>query len=109
MVRPGAFGTAFCRSILRGSGRKKTVKNRSFVKNTATMSATALKEEVRKMSAAERILFVQYILDTLREDAGEAALSEEWKQELDRRTASYLDGTAKTYTWEEVRNKVLQQ
>ncbi|MCF8247306.1 MAG: addiction module protein [Saprospiraceae bacterium] len=73
------------------------------------MSATTLKEEVRKLSAVERILFVQYILDTLREDAGESELSEEWKQELDRRTASYLNGTAKTYTWEEVRNKVLQQ
>ncbi|MEZ4959880.1 MAG: addiction module protein [Saprospiraceae bacterium] len=73
------------------------------------MSASALKEEVRKLSAVERILFVQYILDTLREDAGEFELSEEWKQELDHRTASYLNGTAKTYTWEEVRNKVLQQ
>lgn len=85
------------------------MKSRSFVKITATMSAAALKEEVRKLSATERILFVQYILDTLREDAGEPELSEEWKAELDRRTASYLDGMAKTYTWEEVRTKVLQQ
>ena len=73
------------------------------------MTALALKEEVRKLSAVERILFVQYILDSLREDSGEAELSEEWKQELDRRTASYLDGTAKTYTWQEVRTKVQQQ
>ena len=73
------------------------------------MTALALKEEVRKLSAVERILFVQYILDSLREDAGEFELSEEWKQELDRRTASYLDGSAKTYTWQEVRAKVQQQ
>ncbi len=73
------------------------------------MTAIALKEEVRKLSAVERILFVQYILDSLREDAGEAELSEEWKQELDRRTASYLDATASTYTWQEVRAKVQQQ
>ncbi len=73
------------------------------------MTALALKEEVRKLSAVERILFVQYILDSLREDAGEFELSEEWKQELDRRTASYLDGSAKTYTWQEVREKVQQQ
>lgn len=86
-----------------------TAKNPKFVKNTAVMSAATLKEEVRKLSAEERILFVQYILDTLREDAAEPELSEEWKAELDRRTAAYLNGTAKTYTWEEVRNKVLQQ
>lgn len=73
------------------------------------MTAATLKEEVSKLTAVERILFVQYILDTLREDAGDFELSEEWKQELDRRSASYLNGTAKTYTWEEVRNKVLQQ
>lgn len=73
------------------------------------MTAAALKEEVHKLTAVERILFVQYILDTLREDAGEFELSEEWKEELDRRTASYLNGSAKTYTWDEVRNKVLHQ
>lgn len=72
------------------------------------MTAVALKKEVSKLTTVERILFVQYILDTLREDAGEFELSEEWKQELDRRTASYLNGSAKTYTWKEVRAKVLQ-
>ncbi|HFA52149.1 MAG TPA: addiction module protein [Bacteroidetes bacterium] len=56
----------------------------------------------------ERTLFVQYILDTLREEAGEFELSEEWKKELDRRTASYLNGTAKTYSWQEVKSKLLQ-
>ena len=73
------------------------------------MTATALKEEVHKLTAVERILFVQYILDTLREDASEFELNEEWKQELDRRTASYLNGTAKTYTWQEVKASILSQ
>lgn len=41
------------------------------------MTVAALKNEVRKLSAIERILFVQHILDTLKEDAGEFELSEE--------------------------------
>ena len=80
----------------------------SFVKNII-MTAMKLKEEVHKLTPVERILFVQYILDTLREDSGEFELSEEWKEELDRRTASYLDGNAKVYSWETVRSKLLQQ
>ncbi len=73
------------------------------------MTAAALKKEVQKLSVTERILFVQYILDTLREDAGEFELSEEWKEELDRRSASYLDGTAKTYSWQEVKASILSK
>jgi putative addiction module component (TIGR02574 family) len=45
----------------------------------------------------------------LREDAGEFDLSDEWKEELDRRSASYLDGTAKTYSWQEVKSSLLSK
>jgi len=103
---PPAVAGVFCGGA---QGGLKLISKTVTLSKIIAMTALALKEEVRKLSAVERILFVQYILDSLREDAGEAELSEEWKEELNRRTASYLNGTAKTFTWEEVRNKVLQQ
>lgn len=72
------------------------------------MTLQLLKEEVQKLSKLERILFVQFVLDTLTHEVEEeeANLSEEWMEELDARRKVYLSGAAKTFTWEEVKNQL---
>ena len=72
------------------------------------MTLELLKEEVRKLSKLEKIVFVQYILDTISREVEEegAALSEDWIQELNARREAYLNQTTKTFTWEEVKNKL---
>lgn len=72
------------------------------------MKLQALKEEVRKLSKLERILFVQFILETISQEVGEeeSQLSGEWKQELEARRNAYLSGEAKTFTWEDVKKQL---
>ena len=72
------------------------------------MTLQHLKEEVQKLSKLERILFVQFVLDTLTHEVEEeeADLSEEWIEELDARRKAYLRRAAKTFTWEEVKNQL---
>ncbi len=76
------------------------------------MTVKKLKEAVRNLSPQERILFVQYVLDTVAQDtvvenSGDA-LSDEWKEELNKRSASYKRGEAKTITWEEAKVKLIR-
>jgi putative addiction module component (TIGR02574 family) len=76
------------------------------------MTVKKLKEAVRKLTTKERILFVQYILDTVSEDTAgmdTGHLSDEWKKELEKRSVSYSSGEQKTYTWEEVKTRLIQK
>jgi len=77
------------------------------------MTIQKLKEAVRSLSPQERILFVKYVLDTLAEDtdvknSGEP-LSDDWKEELEKRSTSYKNGSTKTVTWEEVKTKLIRK
>lgn len=77
------------------------------------MTMQKLKEAVRNLSTQERILFVQYVLDTVAQDTeienrGEA-LSDDWKEELEKRSASYKNGTAETTTWEQLKAKLIRK
>ncbi len=73
------------------------------------MTVQKLKEAVRNLSTQERILFVQYVLDTVAQDAesGSETLSDGWREELDKRRASYKNGEATTISWDEVKAKLL--
>ncbi|GEM_PF-1658549 len=77
------------------------------------MTIQKLKEAVRSLSTQERILFVQYVLDTVAQDTdienGGEALSDDWKEELEKRSASYKNGTAKTATWEQLKAKFIRK
>ena len=67
------------------------------------MSIEVLRSEILKLSKPQRLELTRFILDTLvGEDEGEFFLSEEQKQEINRRIQSIKDGTAKTFSWEEV-------
>lgn len=76
------------------------------------MSVEKLKEEVKKLSPQERILFVQYVLGTLADenmdDAG-AHLSDEWKKELETRSEAYQKGEAKTSSWAEIKERLIRK
>jgi len=77
------------------------------------MTMQKLKEAVRSLSTQERILFVQYVLDTVAQDTdienGGEALSDDWKEELEKRSASYKNGESKTLSWEEVKEKLIRK
>jgi putative addiction module component (TIGR02574 family) len=69
------------------------------------MTLQTLKDEASKLSKLERLLFVQYVLDTISREVEEeeSVLSDEWIAELDARQKSYKSGGARTYSWEEVK------
>jgi len=75
------------------------------------MTVKQLKEAIRHLSTQERILFVQYILDTVAEDThGEdEKLSEKWKEELDKRSKAYSSGEAKTNSWEDIKERLIRK
>ena len=67
------------------------------------MSIEALRPEILKLSKPQRLELARFILDTLvEENEGEFFLSEEQKREISRRIESIKDGTANTFSWEEV-------
>jgi len=76
------------------------------------MTVQKLKEEVKKLSPQERILFVQYVLGTLAEDTNDeqgAHLTDDWKKELDERSEAYKDGDAKASSWAEVKERLIRK
>ncbi len=73
------------------------------------MTMESLKEAVQKLSTQERILFVQYVLDTIAADtAADAPLSEEWLQELEERKKMYENGELKTRSWAAIKDRLIQ-
>jgi len=72
------------------------------------MTIQKLKEEVKKLSPQEQLLFVQYVLGTLIGEA-DTPLSEDWKKEIDIRSEEYKNGEAKTRSWKELRKAILRQ
>ena len=67
------------------------------------MSIEVLRSEILKLSKPQRLEFAHFILDTLvEENEGGFSLSEEQKQEMNRRIESIKEGTSSTFSWEEV-------
>jgi putative addiction module component (TIGR02574 family) len=64
-------------------------------------------KEIRQLSVEERILMVEAIWDSIEEDTLKPeALTHEQQQELIRRIELHESGKGKSFTWEEVKNRL---
>ncbi len=72
------------------------------------MTATTIKDEVRKLPRTEQLSLIQFIVQLLQEDDG-FLLSDAWKSELDKRDEAYHNGTEKLHTWVEAQKMVAPQ
>jgi|GEM_PF-1897803 len=61
------------------------------------------------LSAAERLLLVQDILDSVLADAQTEPLTPEQIKELDRRCAAVDAGEMATFPWEDVKHRILSR
>ncbi|HLP92346.1 MAG TPA: addiction module protein [Nostocaceae cyanobacterium] len=64
-----------------------------------------LPHNILQLSIAERIQLVQDIWDSIILDADNVTISENQKQELERRLELYYQNPHQVSTWEEVRQK----
>ena len=73
---------------------------------TTAMSAEALIEEARKLSAAERIRIAEELWDSLSDDELDLPLTDEQRDELDRRLADYEAHPEAGSSWSDVRARI---
>ncbi|MCY7408745.1 MAG: addiction module protein [Chitinophagales bacterium] len=67
-------------------------------------------EELIKLPATERILLAEALWDSLEdENSSSWVISEKWKTEIDKRYNLYKEGKTELFTWEEVKQKLLNQ
>jgi putative addiction module component (TIGR02574 family) len=70
----------------------------------------ALREELFKLSAAERLELVEELWDSIAAeaecDAGVLPLTDAQKEELDRRIAAHRADPSRVVSWEEVREEL---
>ena len=69
----------------------------------------ALREELFKLSAAERLEFVEELWDSIAEDDEALALTEEQREDLERRLAEADADPAGGSPWDEVRERIRQR
>lgn len=62
--------------------------------------------EIKKLSVAERIVLVENIWDSIVDSNQELSLSQEQKEELDKRLEEYEKNPNNTSNWEEVKKTV---
>ena len=63
-----------------------------------------VKEQIQKMSVDERIVLVEEIWDGIAEENGAVELTQEQKQELDRRLDFLEKNPGVGRTWDEIQN-----
>ena len=66
-----------------------------------------LTEEVKKLTIPERLALVQEIWDSIAEDNEHFELTDEQRQELDRRLESFRANPSQGRTWEEIKAEFL--
>lgn len=59
--------------------------------------------EIRKLSLAERIQLFEDVWDSIADEPDAWELTQEQKDELDRRVADYEANPKNTFTWDEVK------
>lgn len=64
--------------------------------------------DAARLSVAERIQLIEALWDTLPGDSL-PPLSDEWVAEIQRRSAEYDSGSAKTVPWEQVRADAMRR
>ncbi len=65
-----------------------------------------LKVDISELSVAERIQLAEDLWDSILTDTNAAPLSEEQKQELDRRLETHRQNPKQGSTWEEVKQRL---
>lgn len=74
------------------------------------MTVQKLKDAVKELTSQERILFVKFILDTIADDTNSSneseSISDEWKEELDKRSKAYKTENISTITWSDLKVKL---
>ena len=66
-----------------------------------------LTEQAKKLSIAERLALVQEIWDSIAEDNEYFELTDEQRQELDRRLESFRANPSQGRTWDEIKAEFL--
>ena len=61
-----------------------------------------------ELSVPERILTVQYLWDSISEIPKAVALTQEQKDELDRRLESFIKHPDEVVSWREIKSKLLK-
>ncbi len=59
--------------------------------------------EISKLSLTERIQLLENVWDSIADEPDAWELTQEQKDELDRRVAAYEENPQNTFTWEEVK------
>lgn len=72
------------------------------------MSSEQLAEQIKKLSTAERILLVEEIWDSIAADKETFELTQEQKDELDRRSKWFDQNPGKGKTWKEIKAESLK-
>ncbi len=74
------------------------------------MTETKIRQKLADFCKTGDLKKVKAIYTMVEDDINEASgWDEEFIKELDRRTKSFLDGTAKTYTWEETKQAGIER
>lgn len=67
---------------------------------------TANLTEIKKLSVAERILYVEEIWDSIVADQQLLGITEAQREELDRRIAAYEKNPDEVIPWKDVKSKI---
>ena len=81
-----------------------------LLNNRLTMTTTILKQNINKIiSNIDDKNFLEAVYTIVSNKAGETdfELTDDMKQELDRRKKSHKNGTSKSYTWQSVKKAAL--
>jgi len=70
--------------------------------------ATDIREQIKKLSVAERILLVEEIWDSIATENEAFELTESQREELDRRIESFRTRPNQGRTWEEIRAEFMR-
>ena len=68
--------------------------------------SNALREELFKLSAAERLELLEELWDSIADDDGVLALTDTQREDLDRRLAESDADPTGGFPWEEVRERI---
>lgn len=70
------------------------------------MRADELRNEIKKLNLAEKIILVEDIWDEIAQSNDSVPLADWQKQELDQRMETYKKGELKTFEWQSVHERL---
>lgn len=70
------------------------------------MNSLTIPFEIKELSTAERILLAEELWNSILPEQDKISITEDQKQELDRRLADYHESPENGTSWEEVKNKI---